>query len=346
MSTSVPQLRVPLAGRRSGRLTRAARAPLARFIGRRLLMVIPVLWGVSFFTFVAMNALPGSAAQSLLGPNATPQEVARFEAQLGLDQPFFERYWDWLTGVLHGDLGTSLASGASVSSILLDALPVTAELILVAIVVALLVAIPLALLAARRPNGIADRAGLFLSMVGLSIANYVLALVLVYIFAVKLRWLPAMGWTTPGEDLGQNLRCLVLPAVSIGLPLLCFYTRLLRADLLEQMQGEDYVVTARAKGAGPWRVLVHHALRNSTFGLITIVALNLGTLLGGAVIVEQIFQIPGVGRAMLSAIDNRDIPVVTGAVLVFAVIVVLANLVADILYSVLDPRIRYGDART
>lgn len=344
MSTSAPDIRVPLAARTGGRLARAARSPLARFVGRRLLMVVPVLWGVTFFTFLAMNVLPGTAAQSLLGANATPEEVARFEAELGLDKPFLERYWDWFSGVVTGDLGTSLASGRAVGEILLDALPVTAELILVAIVAALVLAIPLALVAARKPNGIVDRLGLFLSMVGLSIANYVLALLLIYVFAVELRWLPAMGWVPPEQDLGENLRSLVLPATSIALPLLCFYTRLLRADLLEQMQSEDYVVTARAKGAGPWRVLVRHALRNSTFGLITIVALNLGTLLGGAVIVEQIFQIPGMGRTLLSAIDNRDVPVVSGAVLVFAVVVVVANLIADVLYSVLDPRIRYGDA--
>jgi peptide/nickel transport system permease protein len=162
------------------------------------------------------------------------------------------------------------------------------------------------------------------------------------VFAVKLNVLPAFGWVPPGHSLGQNLRCLILPAVSIGLSLLCFYTRLLRADLLEQLQGQDYVVTARAKGAGPWRVLLRHALRNSVFGLITVVALNLGTLLGATVIIEQIFGLPGIGHELLSAIGNRDVPVVEGAVVVFAVVTVLANLVADLLYAALDPRVRYG----
>jgi len=202
--------------------------------------------------------------------------------------------------------------------------------------------VPIALLSARKPNGVADRLSMMFSMAGLSIAPYVLALVLVYVFAVKLNVLPAIGWVPPGQSVAQNIRYLILPAVSIGLGLLCFYTRLLRADLLEQMQGEDYVVTARAKGVRPWRVLTRHALRNSLFGLITVVALNLGTLLGFTVVIEDIFGIPGIGHELLQAIDNRDIPVIEGIVFVFAVIVVLCNLAADVLYSVLDPRIRYG----
>jgi peptide/nickel transport system permease protein len=211
-----------------------------------------------------------------------------------------------------------------------------------AFVISLALAVPIALVSARKPNGIADRLSMMFSMAGLSVAPYVLALLLVYVFAVKLNVLPALGWVPPGQSVAQNIRYLILPAVSIGLGLLCFYTRLLRADLLEQMQGEDYVVTARAKGVRPWRVLTRHALRNSLFGLITVVALNLGTLLGFTVVIEDIFGIPGIGHELLQAIDNRDIPVIEGIVFVFALIVVLSNLAADVLYSVLDPRIRYG----
>jgi peptide/nickel transport system permease protein len=327
-------------------LVRVTRSPLLRLIGRRLLAAIPVLWGVTFLTFLAMNALPGDAAQQLLGANATPDQVHRLEVKLGLDQPFLTRYWDWFKGVIHGDLGHSLASGQSVTHILGQGLPITFELIAYAFVFSLLFALPLALLSARRPNGIGDRLTMLLSMAGLSIANYVLALLLVWLFAVELGWLPALGWVPPGESIVQNLRYLTLPAISIGLPLLCFYTRLLRADLLEQLQSEDYVVTARAKGVGPWAVLMRHTLRNSVFGLITIVALNLGTLLGVTVIIEDIFSVPGMGRELLSAINTRDVPVVEGAVLVFAVVVVVANFAADVLYSMLDPRIRYGGTRS
>jgi peptide/nickel transport system permease protein len=179
-------------------------------------------------------------------------------------------------------------------------------------------------------------------MTGLSIANYVLALVLVYIFAVELAVLPAIGFVPLSDGIADNLRSLVLPAVSIGFPLFCFYTRLLRADILEQMQGQDYVTTARAKGVGPWRVLTRHAFRNSLFGLLTIVGLNLGTLIGATVIIEQIFALPGIGQQLLQAISNRDIPVIEGIVLIFAVVVVLANLITDLLYAVLDPRVRHG----
>jgi peptide/nickel transport system permease protein len=341
MSSASAPLSAPLAAR-AGRAGRRAGAPPRRFIVRRLLMAIPVLLGVTFVSFVVMNSLPGDAAQELLGAQATPSEIHQLEIKLGLDKPFLTRYWDWLHEAVIGHLGHSLSSGQGVGSILGADLPVTFELVAFALLISLVLAVPLALLSARKPNGIADRLTMVFSMAGLSVAPYVLALVLVYVFAVKLNVLPAIGWVPPGQSFGQNIRYLILPSVSIGLGLLCFYTRLLRADLLEQMQGEDYVVTARAKGVRPWRVLTRHALRNSLFGLITVVALNLGTLLGATVVIEDIFGIPGIGHELLQAIDNRDIPVIEGIVFVFAVIVVVANLAADVLYSVLDPRIRYG----
>jgi peptide/nickel transport system permease protein len=340
-SASAP-LPAPVGATTAGALTRVTHSPTLRFIGRRLLAAIPVLWGVTFLTFVVMNSLPGDAAQELLGASATPAEIHQLSVKLGLDKPFLTRYGDWLHGLVTGHLGHSLASGQSVTAILGSDLPVTFELIAYAFLFSLLLAVPIALLAARRANGIFDRFSMVLSMGGLSIANYVLALVLVYIFAVRLNVLPAIGWVSPAHGLGKNIRSLTLPAISIGLSLLCFYTRLLRADLVEQLRSEDYVVTARAKGLGTWRVLLRHVLRNSVFGLITVVALNLGTLLGATVIIEQIFGLPGMGHELLSAIGNRDVPVVEGTVVVFAVIVVLANLLADLLYAALDPRIRHG----
>lgn len=339
-STSAP-LSPPLAAR-AGRTSRLAGSPTVRFIVRRLLAAIPVLWGVTFLSFVVMNSLPGDAAQELLGASATPAEIHQLRAKLGLDQSFLTRYWDWLHHAVIGQFGHSLSSGQTVTSILGADLPVTFELVALAFLFSLVLAVPIALACARRPNGVADRFSMVFSMAGLSIAPYVLALLLIYVFAVKLSLLPAIGWVPPGDSFGQNIRHLVMPAVSIGLGLLCFYTRLLRADLLEQTQGEDYVVTARAKGVRPWRVLTRHALRNSLFGLITVVALNLGTLLGATVVIEDIFGLPGIGHELLQAIDNRDVPVIEGIVFVFAVIVVLANLLADVLYSILDPRIRYG----
>lgn len=334
-STSPPRAGV-------GTLTRVTRSPLLRFLGRRLLIAIPVLWGVTFLTFVVINHLPGNAAQQLLGVNATPQEVHQLAVKLGVDKPLLSQYGTWLGHLVTGNLGHSLASGQSVTSILGADLPVTFELIAYAFVISLGLAIPIALLAARRPNGIFDRTSMVLSMAGLSIANYVLALILVYVFAVKLNWLPALGWVPPNKGLGTNIKYLTMPAVAVALSLLCFYTRQLRADLVHQLRTEDYVTTARAKGVGPWRIIHHHVLRNSVFGLITSVALNLGTLLGVTVIIEQIFGLPGIGHELLSAINSRDLPVVEGAVFVFGLIVVLANLLADLLYAALDPRVKYG----
>jgi peptide/nickel transport system permease protein len=323
---------------------RAMRSPTARLIGKRLAAAIPVMWGVSFLTFLVVNRLPTDAAQQLLGVNATQQQLEELRQKLNLDEPFLSRYFDWLGHALTGDLGRSFASDQTVTSILSERLPVTFELIAYALIVSLLFTVPVALLAARRPNGIADRITMATSMAGLSVANYVLALVLVYVFAVKLEWLPAIGYVNPADGIWPFIKSLTLPAVSIGFPLFCFYTRLLRADILEQMQGEDYVITAKAKGVGPWRVLARHALPNSLFGLLTVVGLNIGTLIGVTVIIESIFSLPGIGGALVEAFNNRDILVVQGIVLVLALIVVLCNLITDLLYTVLDPRIRYERA--
>jgi peptide/nickel transport system permease protein len=311
-------------------------------IVNRVATAIPVLWGVSFLTFLVINRLPTDAAQQLLGVNATPQQLEELRQKLHLHDPFLTRYFDWLGNVLTGDLGRSFASDQTVTSILDERLPVTFELLAYALIVSLLFTVPVALLAAYRPNGIVDRITMATSMAGLSVANYVLALLLVYVFAVKLEWLPAIGYVNPADGIWPFIKSLTLPAVSIGFPLFCFYTRLLRADILEQMQGEDYVITAKAKGVRPWRVLARHALPNSLFGLLTVVGVNFGTLIGVTVIIEAIFSLPGIGGALVEAINNRDILVVQGIVLVFAVIVVLVNLVTDLLYTVLDPRIRYG----
>lgn len=317
---------------------------MLRFLGRRILVAVPVLWGVTALTFLVLNQLPGNAARELLGINATPEEIHRLNVRLGLNESLLARYGDWLHGLVTGNLGHSFASGQSVTSILGSDLPVTFELVAYAFVLSLAVAVPVAVVSARRPGGLFDRVSMLASMAGLSIANYVLALILVYIFAVRLNWLPALGWVPPDKGVGDNLEYLTLPAVSIAASLLAFYARQLRSDLVAQLRTQDYITTARAKGAGPWRVLLRHALRNSLFGLITTVALNLGTLLGVTVIIEQIFSLPGIGRELLSAINARDIPVVEGTVFVFALIVIVANLVADLLYAALDPRVKFGSA--
>jgi peptide/nickel transport system permease protein len=321
---------------------RVARSSLLRVIGRRVLAAIPVIWGVTFLTFLVMNLVPGNVARSLLGVSATPAQVSAYQKTLGLDHPFLVLYGNWLGKLVQGNLGTSYVSHSAVTSVLRPELGVSFELIAYAFIVSLVISIPLALLAARRPNGIIDRLSMTFSMAGVSIANYVLAVILVWVLADVVSAFPAIGFVSIGSNFGENLRSLTLPAIAIGLPLAGFYTRLLRADLLEQMQGEDYVVTARAKGIGPWRVIVRHALRNSVFGLITVIALNFGTLLGAAVIIEQIFSLPGLGNGLIQAINDHDTPVIEATVLIFALMTVAGNLIADILYAVLDPRIRYG----
>lgn len=316
--------------------------PSVRLVGRRLLMVVPIILGVSILTFWVLALIPGNAAQQLLGPEATPEQIRALEVQMGLDRPAVLRYLDWLGGAVTGDLGTSLVNSQSVTGQIAERMAVTGELVALAFVVSLGLAVPVALLAAYRPNQLFDRVSMLVSITGLSVANYVLALLLVLVFAVQLTLFPAIGFVPLSEGVGANLHSLALPAAAIAFPLFCFYTRFLRGDLVDQLQGEDYITTARAKGIGPWQVLFRHAFRNSAFGLITVVGLNLGTLLGGTVIVEQIFALPGMGQLMLQAINTRDATVVQGCVVVFAVVAVLANLIADLLYAVLDPRIRYG----
>lgn len=317
-------------------------SPSLRVIGRRLLTAIPVLFGVSFITFSLLNLLPGDAASSLLGLNATPEELKELRIKLNLNEPFFTRFAHWLGQALGGHLGSSLASGQPVSSILSQRFPVSIELIIFAFVISLAFSIPVAVLAARHPRGFVDRLSILLSMFGLSTPNFVLALVLILIFALHLRLVPVLGFVPISQNFASNLHTMVLPAATIGFGLFCVYTRILRADILEQLIAEDYITTARAKGVRPWVILLRHALRNSMFGLLTLVGLNFGTLFGGVVIIESIFALPGMGQELIQAINNRDVIVVEGIVLVIAVIIVLANLVTDLLYAVLDPRIRYG----
>jgi peptide/nickel transport system permease protein len=317
-------------------------SPALRLVGVRLLTAIPVLFGVSVLTFILLNLIPGSAARQILGPNATQQQIDALNAQMGLDRPPLERYVDWLLNVLSGDLGRSIISQQPVTEVLPSRLGVTAELVLLAFLFALILAIPLALASARRPNGPVDRISQAVSSAGLSIPNYVLALLLSLLFAWQLSWLPAIGYRPPSKGLLANLEYMALPALSLGLGLLFFYTRFLRSDLVDQLQGQDYIMTARAKGLGPWQVLLRHAFRNSSFGLITFVGLNLSAFFGLTVIAEEIFALPGLGRYLLQAINTRDYVVLQSITLVFAVITVLANLLTDVLYAVLDPRIRYG----
>jgi peptide/nickel transport system permease protein len=229
-----------------------------------------------------------------------------------------------------------------VVSVLGQRFPITLELVLVALVLALCMAVPVALLAAYHPRGVADRISAFVSMVGLSVPGFAIGLVLILVFAVHARVLPATGFVALRVSVWGNIRSILLPSLTIAIGLFAGYSRLLRADLVEQMLSEDYVETARAKGVRRSRVLVKHALRNSAFGLLTLVGVNIGTLIGATVIVETVFALPGIGQLLVNSILDKDATIVQGTVVVLALAVVLANLVVDLLYAVLDPRVRYG----
>lgn len=332
VSTSIPR-RNPLA--------RFFGHPTVRIIGIRLLQAIPIILFATFLTFALMNLLPGSTASALLGEGASEAEIQALEVKLGLDEPFLVRYWDWLMAALRGDLGTSLVNGQPVTAVAMDRLGVSLSLVAMAIGVAVIGAIVVATLSARKPHGVIDRIFTFVSTVGQSVPTFVLALVMVFVFAVTLGLVPAIGYVPFEEDPAAWFDSIILPVISLSFPLWAIFCRVLRADLIDQTNLEDYVQTARAKGAGGWTVLVRHVLRNSIFGLITIVGLQMGALIGSTAIIESIFGLPGIGRELLNAIHFKDIPMVSGIVVVMVVVTVIANLIVDLLYAVLDPRIRH-----
>ncbi|MBO0692793.1 MAG: ABC transporter permease [Acidimicrobiaceae bacterium] len=323
-------------------LTSIRNSGTAQAVVRRLGQIVLVMFGVTFMTYALMNLLPGGAAIALAGPNPTQERINEIRAQLHLDQPFLVRYWHWLRGAATGHLGNSLSSGQPVSHTIASRIPVTAELVILALIAALVLCVPIAILGANRPNGIADRLATYLSVAGLAMPNFVFGLVLILIFAVRLRWLPATGFVPLSHGILRNLRTMILPVAALTLPLFSTFLRVLRADLIDQMFGQDYVVTARSKGLTHRRILTVHALRNSLFSLITLVGLNLGVLMGGTVLIEEIFGVPGVGQAMITAITLQDVTTAEAVVLVIALAVVVTSVLTDVTYAFLDPRVRYG----
>lgn len=327
---------------RASFLGRVAGSPLVRLAVRRLLVSLLIVFAITAIVFALLEATSGDIARKQAGMSASEEQVAALRHQMGLDTPPVVRYFAWLGAAFHGDFGHSLISGQPISALLAERLPVTIELVLLAFVVSLAIAVPIAVLAAHKPGGVFDRIVMFISMTLLALPNYVLALLLVIVFSVLLRLLPAIGYVPLDQGIIPNLISVTMPVLALATPLFAFYTRFLRGDLVEVMNSEDYVETARSKGAGPWRVLWQHAFRNSSFGMLTIVGLNVGGLVGGTVIIEQIFAMPGLGVTLLQGALAGDSPVVLVCVIIFAAIAVGANLVVDLMYAVLDPRIRYG----
>jgi peptide/nickel transport system permease protein len=324
-------------------LPRPRRPPRAgsfwRLLAERGAGLVLVLWLVATLVFVLLRAIPGDPVRILAGINAVdPTEVAKLRAQYGLDRPLIEQYVAWLGNLLRGDLGTSIRSNEPVATLIGAALPVTLELAALALLVGIGLSIPLGIAAARRRRRLADLGIVSLALIGISLPSFVLALLAIYVFSVKAGVLPSTGYVGITVDPGENLRHLVLPACTLGLVTAGILTRMLRRNLIDEL-GEDYIVTARAKGASERRVFYGHALRNALIPYVTIAGIEAGVLLSGAVIVETIFAVPGMGLLMITNIDARDYPVVQGVVFVVAGFYVGVNFLVDLLYAWLDPRV-------
>jgi peptide/nickel transport system permease protein len=313
------------------------------FVARRLLYLVPVLVAVSLLTFLIASLLPGDLAYVILGDQATPEKVAALRHDMGLDQPIWWRYISWLGHVIEGDFGRSFRTGQTVLQAVAERLPVSFELMLLAELGALVIGIPLAIACAVRSGSAFDRFMTGSAFGMLSVPAFLSSILLIYLFAVELRWLPATGYVPFAEDPVGNLRCFVLPALTLALGEWPVLMRVLRSDMITTLQ-EDYIAMARAKGLKPSRILLVHALKPSSLTLVTVTGINIGRLIGGTVIVESIFALPGIGRLLLGAIYTRDLIILQGVVLFVAFGYVLMNFIVDILYAVLDPRIRHGHA--
>jgi peptide/nickel transport system permease protein len=312
------------------------------WFARRIGVAIVLIWAVASIVFLAIRLVPGDPAELLLsqgGVAPDPATVAELHEQLGLDRPILAQYIDNFRHLLSGDLGRSLQDGSSVSSEVARRLPRTLELIIAAALFAVLFGIPSGLFAAVQRGGILDRIATYLSALALAVPVFVVGTLLVLVFAQTLRWVPAGGYVPLDQDVLEHFILLSLPAFTIALGLAATVFRMTRASVLDVSQ-RDFVRTARAKGVGPVRLLLHHVLRNALMPVVTVLALHLGTLLGGTVLVEYVFNYPGLSGLLVEAVNARDYPMVEGVVLVISVLFVALNLAVDLLYAVLDPRVR------
>ena len=307
----------------------------SRFIVRRLLQAVPTVLGVTLLVFLLLHLVPGDPARALLGPRATPELIAKLHHEWGLDQPLYTQFWLFLVRLVHGDLGDSTFLDASVRSLIVERLPVTGLVILFGVVMTIIITVPLAAIAASRRDSPTDLAVRAIPVVGLGMPSFWIGIMLVLIFALGLDLLPTGGW---GEGWGEHLVSLVLPALTIAIGITPITIRSLRASMIEVL-GADYVSTARVKGIGGVRLILRHVLPNAAIPTITVLAVNVGFLIGGIVVIEQVFALPGLGQLLFIGISNRDFSVVQGVTLVFAAAVVLTNLLTDVTYSLIDPRV-------
>jgi peptide/nickel transport system permease protein len=312
---------------------------MLRFVLRRLRDIVLVLVLVSFFTTSLINLMPGSPAFAIYGSALTPQFLANFNQQFGLNHPLFVRYGLWVWHALRGDLGMSFQTHFTVASQIGSRLPVTAEIAVLALFFSLLIAIPLAMLAATRPGKLIDRAVTGASSVAQATPAFVAAVIFVYLFAVQTRWFPSQGWVPLTQDFGENLLHAILPVATLVLGICPIFIRILRGDIVSLLS-ENFVMVARSRGLPEWYVLLRHVLRPASASLITVAGLSFGYLFGGSIIVESFYSLPGIGLLASQAVYNKDIPILQGVVVCVAVVFVIINSLVDLSYSLLDPRVR------
>ncbi len=317
---------------------------MSRYLIRRLLLTIPVLFFVSLIVFSLITLIPGDPARIMLGEEASKEALEALRKEMGLDRPAYVRYLLWLSHVARGDLGRSVRDGRPVLDTLLLKLPVTVELAITSLLVAWAIAIPAGIVAAWKQRTALDYTATTVALAGISIPNFWLGIMMIYLLAVNLRLLPPSGYVEPWIDPVRNLKLMLMPSVVLGTALAALVMRLLRSSMLEVLS-TDYIRTARAKGLGDIIVLLRHAMKNAMIPVVTVMGLQLSGLLGGAVITETIFAVPGLGRLTIESILTRDYPMVQGVVLFAALAVVATNVIVDLMYAMLDPRIRLG-ART
>jgi peptide/nickel transport system permease protein len=307
---------------------------------RRLLATIPVIGMVAFFVFSLLYLTPGDPAAVIAGDFATLDDIERIRHQLGLDQPLLPRFWSWASAVLHGDLGISIFTNLPVTQLIGQRVEPTLSLAVCTLIVAVSVAVPMGVIAAWKSGKLIDRLVMLFSVAGFSIPVFVLAYLLIYLFAIDLDWLPVQGYTPLREGFWPWLRHLILPSVALGTIYIALIARITRATMLEVL-AQDYVRTAHAKGLAPRAVLTRHALKNAAVPIVTIIGIGVALLISGVVVTESVFAIPGIGRLTVDAIIRRDYPIIQGVILIFSAVYVLVNLVVDLSYRLFDPRIQY-----
>lgn len=312
---------------------------MLKYAARRLLMTIPTFLIVAAMVFTLMRLVPGDPAAVMVGDLDDPTVLAEVREQLGLDEPLPLQFGIWLQGVLHGELGTSLMTGEDVLDAMLQRFGVTAQIVAISIFLAMLVAIPVGLLAAWKQNSRADLATMTLVILGVSVPSFWVGILLILVFGVELGWLPTIGYVSIADDFGQGIRYLILPVAALLLTEMASLARMMRSSTIEVLRLE-YITHARAKGLPERTVLWRHALPNAFAPVLTVLGLMLGSLLGGAVVIETVFTLPGLGRFLVDGIYARDYPVVQGTLLLVAGIYVITNLVVDLLYPIFDPRVR------